>query len=345
MRASFANNILNSTNPKETFKKIESVFLKNNIPAFAKIFLSFAYLYPDLENIDISNTHTSQEIVNPTQTRRMEVTARNASLNTKRMQIILNDLIRIGAHSGNRSLVSYLDNIEKGDKLFKALEKNLISYDNLSFKAKEVLKIYENHLENLYSYLKRKDDLDISSLSNLEKINYLAHKFYGNDDLALIISNSRYSLPDRIIRSFAYQAGFDTFAEFKNVVMNTKKDKEKVSIGRSKELENSSLQLEKGDLIRGVGNIYSIESILRDGNVCKKFLGTFVGNSASDATPLDIDLSLIMEDGKNGSENIGSSITSNGYGNIYFVIKKDNLGINLARNSDGSLTGNAYDPG
>lgn len=345
MWASFANNILNSTNPKETFKKIESVFLKNNIPAFAKIFLSFAYLYPDLENIDISNTHTFQEIVNPTQTRRMEVTARNASLNTKRMQIILNDLIRIGAHSGNRSLVSYLDNIEKGDKLFKALEKNLISYDNLSFKAKEVLKIYENHLENLYSYLKRKDDLDISSLSNLEKINYLAHKFYGNDDLVMIISNSRYSLPDRIIRSFAYQAGFDTFEEFKNVVMNTKKDKEKVSIGRSKELEGSSLQLEKGDLIRGVGNIYSIESILRDGNVCKEFLGTFVGNSASDATPLDIDLSLIMEDGKNVSENIGSSITGNGYGNIYFVIKKDNLGINLTRNSDGSLTGNAYDPG
>ena len=343
MRDSFVNNILKSANPKETFKKIENVFLKNNIPTFAKIFLSFAYLYPNLENIDISNTYTSPELINPTQTRRMEVTARNASLNTKRMQIILNDLIRIGTHSGNRSLVSYLDNIEKGDKLFKALEKNLISYDNLSLEAKEVLKIYENHLESLYSYLKKQDDLDISSLSNLEKINYLAHKFYGNDDLAKAISNSRYSLPDRIIRSFAYQAGFDTFAEFKNVVINTKKDKEKISISRSKELENSSLQLEQGDLIRGIGNIYSIESILMDGNVCKEFLGTLVGSSVSDSTPLDIDLSLITEDGKTVGENINNSVTNYSYGNIYLVIKKDNPEINLTRNSDDSLTDNPYD--
>ena len=344
MRDSFANNILNSANPKETFKKIENVFLKNNIPAFAKIFLSFAYLYPNLENIDISNTYTSPKLINPTQTRRMEVTARNASLNTKRMQIILNDLIRIGTRSGNRSLVSYLDNIEKGDKLFKALEKNLISYDNLSLEAKEVLKIYENHLESLYSYLKKQDDLDLSSLSNLEKINYLAHKFYGNDDLAVAISNSRYSLPDRIIRSFAYQAGFDTFDEFKQVVINTKKDKEKVSIKRSKELENSSLQLEKGDLIRGIGNIYSVESILKDGNVCKEFLGTLVGSSRSDATPLDIDLSLITEDGKTVGENIDTSLTGSIFGNIYLVIKKDNPEINLTRNSDDSLTDNPYDP-
>ena len=344
MRDSFANNILKSANPKETFKKIENVFLKNNIPTFAKIFLSFVYLYPNLENIDISNTYTSPEFINPTQTRRMEVTARNASFNTKRMQIILNDLIRIGTHSGNRSLVSYLDNIEKGDKLFKALEKNLISYDNLSLEAKEVLKIYENHLESLYSYLKKQDDLDISSLSNLEKINYLAHKFYGNDDLAVAISNSRYSLPDRIIRSFAYQAGFDTFDEFKQVVINTKKDKEKVSIKRSKELENSSLQLEKGDLIRGIGNIYSVESILKDGNVCKEFLGTLVGSSRSDATPLDIDLSLITEDGKTVGENIDTSLTGSIFGNIYLVIKKDNPEINLTRNSDDSLTDNPYDP-
>lgn len=345
MRNRFVETLIFSDDPGIIFNKIESVFLKNNIPTFAKIFLCFGYLYPDLKNININENCTSPEIVNPTQTRRMEVTSRNASVNTKRMQIFLNDLIRIGTHSGNRSLIRYLDNIENGDKLFNALEKKIVSYDSLPLEAKEVLKIYENHLESLYSYLKRKDDLDISSLSNLEKINYLAHKFYGNDDLALIISNSRYSLPDRIIRSFAYQAGFDTFAEFKRVVINTKKDKEKVSINRSKELENSTLQLEKGDLIRGIGNIYSIESILKDGNVCKEFLGTLVGSSESDATPLDIDLSLIMEDGKNVSENIGSSTTSNYYGNIYFVIKKDNLGINLTRNSDGTLTGNAYDPG
>ncbi len=345
MLDSFANNILASDNPKETFKKIENVFLKNNIPTFAKVFLCFGYLYPDLKNININENYTSPELVNPIQTRRMEVTSRNASVNTRRMQIFLNDLIRIGTHSGNRSLISYLDNIENGDKLFKALERKIVSYDSLPLEAKEVLKIYESHLESLYSYMKKQDDLDISKLSDIEKINYLAHKFYGNDDLAKAISNSRYSLPDRIIRSFAYQAGFDTFDEFKQVVINTKKDKEKISIKRSKELENSSLQLEKGDLIRGVGNIYSIESILMDGNVCKEFLGTFVGNSTSDATPLDIDLSLIMEDGKTVSENIGSSITSNSYGNIYFVIKKDNPGINLTRNSDGSLTGNAYDPG
>ena len=345
MRDSFANNILASDNPKETFKKIESVFLKNNIPTFAKVFLCFGYLYPDLGNIGITDTYTSPEIISPEQTRRMEVTGRNASVNTKRMQIILNDLIRIGTHSGNRSLVSYLDNIENGDKLFKALEKGIISYDSLPLEAKEVLKIYENHLESLYSYMKKKDDADISSLSNLEKINYLAHKFYGNDDLARAISNSRYSLPDRIIRSFAYQAGFDTFEEFKQVVINTKKDKEKVSIKRSKELENSSLQLEKGDLIRGIGNIYSVESILTDGNVCKEFLGTFVGSSVSDSTPLDIDLSLIMDDGKTVKENIDNSITGSSYGNIYIAIKKDNPGLNLTRNSDGSLTGNHYDPG
>ena len=51
--------VLQTENPEETLEKIEKVFIKNNLPLFAKIFLSFKIIYPTMKEVN-GNTNFIQ---------------------------------------------------------------------------------------------------------------------------------------------------------------------------------------------------------------------------------------------------------------------------------------------
>lgn len=324
--------VLETPNPLKTFNQIEQVFLKNNIPMLGKTFLCFQYLYPKFskkvgrdEIFDFSSSSISPELSSPTQTNNMKASLRNATETDIRFQIIFNDLIRIATRSNNRSLIEYIDNIEKGNSIFIGLSNGLIKYEELDDESKEIVSIFSEHLTALYERTQKGNEEILSSFTPEEKIAYFSTKFKPT---------KRYDLPDRIIRSFAYSAGFENFEQFKNTVINSVKEKEAISISRAEELSHGKkLILEPGDFIRGIGNINSFGSTLNNGNVCKEFLGTYIGKSDSDRTPLDIDWSLICLENASFDTNLSSSPTgnSNDYGNIYIVMKKDNPSINITR--------------
>ena len=336
--------VLSTQNPIESFNKIEKIFLKNNIPMFGKEFLCFQSLYPEFqkregnkETFDFTEgSRISPELLYPTQTRKMKVVSKNATDKDIRFQIVFNDLLRIASHSNNRSLIEYLNNIEYGNTLFLGISKGIIKFNDLDDKSKQILDVFSNHLAALYENTEKGSEEIFENLSTVERIAYFSRKFSPT---------SRYDLPDRIVRSFAYQAGIENFEQLKNIVINSVREKEEVSKKRSEELKNGKkLVLEPGDFVRGIGNIDCVESSLNNGNVCKEFLGTFLGESDSDTTPLDVDLTLITEENTDIYHNIKGTPTGFGFGNVYVILKKGNPNLNITRDKEGNLTGNEYDP-
>lgn len=336
--------ILSSTNPVEKFDKIEKVFQKNNLPMLGKEFLCFQILYPEFQKnqygtevFDFTEeSRISPELLHPTQTRKMKAVSRNATDKDIRFQIVFNDLLRIASRSNNRSLIEYLNNIEYGNTLFLGISKGIIKFNDLDDKSKQTLDVFSNHLAALYENTKKGSEEIFENLSTVEKVTYFSQKFSPT---------SRYDLPDRIVRSFAYQAGIESFEQLKNIVINSVREKEAVSKKKSEELkQGKKLVLEPGDFVRAIGNIDCVESSLNNGNVCKEFLGTFLGKSDSDTTPLDVDLTLITEENTDIYHNIKGTPTGFGFGNIYVVLKKDNPNLNITRDKEGNLTGNEYDP-
>lgn len=72
-------------------------------------------------------------------------------------------------------------------------------------------------------------------------------------------------------------------------------------------------------MIKGVGASSHIESLLQNGIVAREFLGSA---SDSDSTPLDTDLSMILERSESISQAIEKT-AANSYGPVYFVVHHD----------------------
>lgn len=339
LQASLLPLILNSDNPIESFNKIEETFLKNNLPMMAKIYQCFTYLYPDFTKGNIydfsKESRLSPELINPVQTRRMEAVNRNADPASTRFQIVYNDLLRIAIRSNNRSLKEYIDNIEKGNILFLGITNRIVKYEQLDDASKQVLNTFSDHLNALYEKTQIHEKVP-ENLSSVDKI-----MFFNN----VFKPTNRYSLPDRIVRSFAYQAGYDSFEQLKKVTIDTIRTKEEISKKRAKELEEGKIfKFEQGDFVRCIGTIDSFGSSLNNGNVCKEFLGAIIGTSDSDTTPLDIDLTLITSSEKDIYNSIAGTPTGFGFGNIFIVFKKDNPDFNITRDSNGNMINSEYNP-
>ena len=346
----FCDLIVQSENSDAVFEKIENVFLRNNIPTFGKIFLSFQTIYPEFDKngiFDFSEySRISPQLLNLTQSKEMEAISkftngRVASPKDIRFQILFNDLLRITSGSNNRSLLEYLNNIEIGNKLFLGLQQGIIKFNNLDNEAKDILEVFSNHLQALYENMSNADADKLAQvfaqLSTQEKIAYLSEKFSPN---------GKYDLPDRIVRNFCYQAGIKNFEQLRNIVTNSIREKEQINRTRAKSLEEGqTVKLRKGDFVRTIGEIDALGSSLDNGSVCRELLISFKGTSDSDATPLDIDLSLITEDNKSIYSNIAGTPTSFDYGNIYIILQGDNPNIDITRDEKGNLTPNLkYDP-
>ena len=177
--------------------------------------------------------------------------------------------------------------------------------------------------------------MTLDNLSLPDKIRVLSKEFSPTD---------RHSLPDRIIRSFTYYAGFDSFESLNNYIIDSYKKAER--LGESNVIKRQTFSFEDGDLLRCIGNIDALEASLDTGNVCKEFLGPLKGTSDSDATPLDIDFSLINT--ANGMKKtiyscISGTPTGFGFGNIYLVTDKNNPNIRITRDNNGNID-TPYDP-
>ena len=339
LRDQIIDGALEQDDPLEVFAKIEKIFEKNNLPLFAKIYKCFETLYSNFNkstfNFD-KNSRISPDLLNANPLeKRMAYLRRNGSDRDIRMQMVFNDLLRISICSADRSLIDYMNNIKVGNDLYLDIVSGKRTFESLTFEEKNVLDIFSSHLEALQENKTQSKNMTLDNLSLPDKIRVLSKEFSPTD---------RHSLPDRIIRSFAYYAGFDSFESLNNYIIDSYKKAER--LGESNAIKRQTFSFEDGDLLRCIGNIDALEASLDIGNVCKEFLGPLKGTSDSDMTPLDIDFSLINT--ANGMKKtiyscISGTPTGFGFGNIYLVTDKNNPNIRITRDNNGNID-SPYDP-
>ena len=339
LRDQIIDGALEQDDPLEVFAKIEKIFEKNNLPLFAKIYKCFETLYPNFNkstfNFD-KNSRISPDLLNANPLeKKMAYLRRNGSDRDIRMQMVFNDLLRISICSADRSLIDYMNNIKVGNDLYLDIVSGKRTFESLTFEEKNVLDIFSSHLEALQENKTQSKNMTLDNLSLPDKIRVLSKEFSPTD---------RHSLPDRIIRSFAYYAGFDSFESLNNYIIDSYKKAER--LGESNAIKRQTFSFEDGDLLRCIGNIDALEASLDIGNVCKEFLGPLKGTSDSDMTPLDIDFSLINT--ANGMKKtiyscISGTPTGFGFGNIYLVTDKNNPNIRITRDNNGNID-SPYDP-
>ncbi len=87
---------------------------------------------------------------------------------------------------------------------------------------------------------------------------------------------------------------------------------------RNIETSRHNLVLEKGDLVKGVGGMRYLGTILKNGSNAREFLGE---GADSDATPLDTDMSQVFTGPEKSVRENFDELECHSYGPIYFVLK------------------------
>lgn len=312
MRDSIISMLIETDNPFENLKYIEDIFIKNNLPVPSKLFLVFDKLHPNCSGFNFDGN------ISPI-LKAKSVKGREA--------VIFSDLLKAALGSNNRSVREYLNNIYKGNIIFKAINMNLRNIDELTPEEREILTIFVSHLNTLYnntleSNINGKRNLTGDLIKDINELNQL---FTKNGEI-------QKDLPDRIVRMFGYLAGFNTYQEMLDYM-----NERRANADKRNRRESDNFTLQKGDFIKGIGDVRYLGTILQNGSVAKEFLGDA---ATSDATPLDTDLSQIQIDGT--LTEMISSTQANGYGPIWFVLKNDGK-FNLTRTEDGDINENIRD--
>lgn len=297
IRESLATQIFDTSDPLENLNKIESLFLKNSVPTIGKIYSCFEILHPNFQGFNFKTSTISP-------------TLKDSSTIGKKI-IVFSDLIKAAFGSNNRSINSYLENIEIGSNLYDDIRTGHIQYDSLTSIEQEELSTFRNYLVTLYDQtLKGKNNIDsfVSTGDTLTDITELSKKLSPDGTLD-------YSLADRIVKMFCGFAGIDSLEKAKNYVSS----KVQSANLRNREAAKSDMTLDRGDFIKGIGGIKYLRNILQNGSVSREYLGDA---AESDSTPLDTDLSMILSSEGTIKEKIDKT-AANGYGPIWLVLKND----------------------
>ncbi len=340
-RKDIASHILYRDDPMDCLAKIEEIFIHNNLPQVGKMFKCFQILYPDMKKtrnkMSVSFDRDSRVAPQLQDESLAHIPMRDMSIEDKRYMVIYNDMIQIAVRNCNRDLFEYLENLEQGNDLFIKVTRQDEDVLSLTTDEKNILMLFMTHVETLYHNTEKgqKDTTNLDAYTLEEKLNYLKNAFSPTE---------RYDLKDRIVRSFAYFAGFESFEQMKNAMLEAKKVADFNGKSLGKRLESGErYQLEEGDFIRCIGNYEAFDSSLQSGNYSKEYLATFKGTSDSDTTPYDIDLTRV-EEAKTIYDAIKGTPTGFGFGNIYIVIRKDNPDLEITREQEEEVIDKPYQP-
>ena len=310
LKNELAAQLLNTDDPLKNLDKVEKLFLKNNIPIVGKLYSCFDILHPDFKGYNFDNS-----IISPV--------LKSSSLQARKI-IVFSDLIKASFGSNNKDVNGYLKNIDVASNLYENIRTGKIQYDSLDKEEREELIIFSKHLATLYDNTmkaKKNDEIFIRTGNVLTDILELSKKLSPNGTLD-------YNLKDRVIRMFCGFAGIDTLEEAQEYISN----KIRIADIRNRDVSKVDMTLEKGDFIKGIGNITYLRNILQNGSVARDYLGSDAG---SDATPLDTDLSMVMSsDGSIPKKR--DKLAAASYGPIWFVLKHDERFL-ITRNNQETL--------
>lgn len=335
---------------EEKYNNIEKIFLQDDIPEFAKIFLVFKFLNPKLECFDrnrsllsmeyffrdrlnealapqLKNDYAKQYIIKHFNKNfeNLETDKQTKIINDVKFMFIYNDIARISIFSNNSSLRDYLKKLEEGNSLYLSIINGNVQYNLLDENELELLNFFEKSLERLKEFTQTRNDIELENKNIVEKIRIISDYFHPTN---------RYSLLDRIVRSFFYQLGYTSYEQLINemdkiILLTTEK-----GVINEESIGDNDFKLKNNDFVRFIGDINVFIDSIENGNFSKEYLGMINGTTNSDSTPGDIDFfKIVTEDNKTIQPDsfFKKSFTYEWLGNIYVVIRNNN-NINITRN-------------
>ena len=301
-----AKQLFATDNPRETFTKIEDVFVRNNLPLVGKVYRVFEILHPrDVLTQKLESNSALSPVL------------RQVRSDLRRRDIIYRDLLNIHIQTGNQSLSEYLQVIDSGASLAERFRQG----EDLNEQEIKQLTAFANKLTTLYhtSALSRHQVTNDSPTPNPAAA---LDKIYA--DLRV---REGQTLESRVCEMFLYPIGASSVKEALTL-MDESISSANQRHSQERERKRGKFTLEKGSLIKGLvrssdlesGNGFQIlDNILGNGSVAKEYLGSA---SSSDATPFDTDcVRLRDEDIKDSFRQTFSDQASSGYGDILFVIR------------------------
>ncbi|MDO8623753.1 MAG: hypothetical protein Q7R54_00115, partial [bacterium] len=311
--------LLLTEDPVGFYKKVESIFIKNNLPTFGKIFKIFETLHsPKQLASSLSEKNSSPVLVHAS--------------SRKRLMLIYRDLLQTHIRSGNRSLRRYAEVLRDGEALLSRAEKEGV--ETLDAREQEELTYLLAKCETLFLN---------SQLGKSQS----ESAFAAPPDLHTALARLRTgigvregeSIQKRIAEMFLRPAGFQTLDEMLEAMKASKHAAHERGITYARDAKDGTLALSAGDLLKGV-DIRFIASILQNGSVAKEFLGA---SSSKDSTPLDTDVSRVTaQDTSEGFRQTVRRSLAAGYGSLLIAIK-DRSQFSVTR-SEGAEHLETHDP-
>ncbi|MCL4338118.1 hypothetical protein M1271_00335 [Patescibacteria group bacterium] len=302
LKTQLLSELMVNSDPVNSWRKIEEVFIKNNLPTIGKVFRVFEVLYPGHEITQLikSNNNLSPYL--------------KKSGPRRRMYTIYTDLLNVAVDSGNRSLKEYVECLSEGEILLDKFEREgLASMD-------------ESQRKRFGFFLGKLNTLHENSLlgrmnPSRETLPVLKEEDFG-EAVSLLRSNlgvqSGQKITGRISEMFLRPVGMNSL----NAVLERMKKAESYANSRGLEIVSSAqdgkLNIREGDLLKGI-DVNFFEQIMQNGSVAREYLGSGAG---SDATPFDTDVSRVTkEDAEAGFEKAFGVSIAKGYGNLVFVVR------------------------
>lgn len=296
----------------ETIEKIEHIFSQDNLPTFMRMYKYFE-LVVNKDNGNLLN------LISSGQKKDMSPVLSSTKSAELSKRIIFADLMKISMDSNNKSLRKFVDRLEKGNEVYVKFVKNGRTITGLTENEKQEFQTYIKTIHSLY---------EESGAYNRDKEKGMAISLSGDIQKDAIALGNRYAregltnkLPDLALQSIIgpYQelfGGITTISQIREYMDNRLEESNK----RHRELAKQKVNLQEGDLVKGVkGATGILQDLFEEGVRAGEFLGV---DSHSDATPLDADFSLILpkNNGTNSYEIIRNTASS-GYGNFFVVLK------------------------
>lgn len=308
------NQIFHTEDPVNAYKQIEMVFVKNNLPLVGKVFKVFEILYPP-ETYGRSKSPVIQATGTESQ---------------RRKAIFYRDLLKVHLLSDNPSLDRYMKTLSQGASI---LDK-ATTEDALSAQEQNQLKFFLRKMDALYEITHRgrepigfQNDNETALPALLQKAQGLKKSFGVREGQTAL---------DRVSELFLRPVGLTNIQEALERMRNVKKQASERNL---EEVQNSdgSIKLSAGDLLKGVPPQF-FSNTIQNGIVCKEFVG-----EQSDATPLDIDLSIVLEDDvKDGFESALNLSLARTYGSVILGIK-DRGQFEITRDLSGKVLKTEFD--
>lgn len=293
LKESLLQELLNTADPIGSYRKVEEVFIKNNLPIVGKVFKIFQVLHPP-EAI-AQKLRNGSPLLTQAKTR-------------GRYYTIYQDLLKIHVESANRSLRQYIEVLLSGEEILQKLDQGGI--DNLDEQEQVKLKYFLDKVNTLFI----NSALAKNITGEVIKTDSPLQERYQQLRTSLGVQQGQ-ALTERIGEMFLKPIGLERLSD---VVKRMRQRKLQAHERNLALVANNQLQLKAGDLLKGVQTTY-ISNILQNGSVAKEFLGA---GSTSDSTPFDTDVSLVLPDDEaKGFEGAVASSMAPGFGQLLFALK------------------------